>query len=105
MAGPAIVCCFDSTGDLVGEKHTYKALKALVLKVGRFSVFEASANERDAKMFTRLCSDLEIETFDLGFPWTGVRRRDEWSAFCAAWDRIGESTFEREAARKARSGV
>lgn len=71
----AIVCNFESTDHLKGKKRTYEAIKAVVLEIGRFSVFEATNTMKDAKIFTRLCEDPEVETFQMGFPWTGVRRR------------------------------
>lgn len=72
----AIICRFDTTSQLTGKKHTYATVKAAALEAGRFSVFEATATPRDAKLFTRLCADPEVETFQLGFPWTGVRCRE-----------------------------
>ncbi len=69
------VDCFTSTEQLVGRKRTYAAVKAVALAVGRFSVFEAVADAKSARLFTRLCADPEIEVFDLSFPWTGVRVR------------------------------
>ena len=69
------ICSFDSTGDLRGKKLTYDVVKAIVLEVGRFSVFEATATSRHATIFTKLCKDPELETFDMGYPWTGVRRK------------------------------
>jgi hypothetical protein len=70
------VCRFDSAEHLTGKKRTYKSVKTAVLEAGRFSVFEATANMKSARLFTRLCADTEVETFDMGFPWTGVRRRE-----------------------------
>lgn len=70
-----IVDCFDSVDHLTGKRRTYKAVKAAVLEAGKFSVFEAMADMKSARMFTRLCQDSEVETFHLPFPWTGVRRK------------------------------
>ena len=67
------ICSFESADHLKGKKRTYEAVKAAVLKAGRFSTFEATNSAKDARLFTRLCTDPEIETFDLGYPWTGVR--------------------------------
>jgi hypothetical protein len=67
---------FDSAGHLRGKKRTYETVKASILEAGRFSTFEATETAKNARLFTRLCADPEIETFDLGFPWTGVRRVD-----------------------------
>jgi hypothetical protein len=84
--GGFVVCSFTSTDEIKGLQgkrklhgaagdSVYAALKATVLAAGRFSVFEATASTRAAHMFTRLCADPEVETFDMGFPWTGIRRR------------------------------
>lgn len=62
-----------SSADTVTRKTRYEDLKAAIVKAGRFSVFEATANGLAAGMFDRLCRDPEIETFWLGYPWTGVR--------------------------------
>lgn len=67
------ICRFDSAEHLTGKKRTYETVKAAVLEAGKFSTFEASANQKNASLFTRLCRDPEIETFDMGYPWTGVR--------------------------------
>lgn len=74
--GAVYVCRFDSAEHLTGRKRTYEAVKAAVLEAGRFSAFEATASNKNAALFTRLCRDPEIETFDMGFPWTGVRRKE-----------------------------
>jgi hypothetical protein len=67
------ICSFDSTGDLKGKNLTYEKVKAIVLEVGRFSVFEATATTKHANIFTRLCKDPELEIIQMGYPWTGVR--------------------------------
>jgi hypothetical protein len=64
---------FDSAGHLRGKRRTYASVRTAVLEAGRFSTFEATENIKNARLFTRLCADPEIETFNLGFPWTGVR--------------------------------
>lgn len=66
---------FDSASHITGKKRTYEAVKAAVLEAGMFSTFEASDNQRDAVLFMRLMKDPEIEVFEMGFPWHGVRRR------------------------------
>ncbi len=66
--------CFDTIGNLKGKQRTYENIKKAVLKAGRFSCFDV-VTAKDGKMFTQLCHDPEIETFDLGFPWTGVKIR------------------------------
>jgi hypothetical protein len=72
--GRVIICRFDTVSDLRGKDRTYANIKAAVLKAGRFSVFDVESN-RDGRLFTELCRDPEIETFDLPYPWTGVRLR------------------------------
>ena len=67
---------FDAVSDLRGKDRTYENIKAAVLAAGKFSCFDVET-ERDGIMFTKLCRDPEIETFDLGYPWTGVRRRTQ----------------------------
>ena len=74
MKGYVIIDCFNTVGDLRGKDRTYENIKAAVLKAGKFSCFDVETN-RDGRLFTQLCRDPEIETFDLGYPWTGVRRR------------------------------
>lgn len=68
-----VVCSFSSTDELTGKKRTYRAVKLAVVKAGRFSTFEATQSDKDARLFTKLCKDPDIETFELGFPWMGVR--------------------------------
>jgi hypothetical protein len=70
------ICSFDAVDLLRGKALTYETFKEAVLKAGRFSVFEATANQKSAKLYTQLCQDLEIETDkSLGFPWTLVKKR------------------------------
>lgn len=58
------------------RKMTYAQFREAVLKAGRFSVFEATASDWSAGMFTALCRDPEVETdISCGFPWTLVRLR------------------------------
>ena len=71
---PARVCSFQSAPD-VTSRTTYGVLRAAVLKAGRFSVFEATATPRAARLFTQLCQDPTLETSDMGYPWTGVREK------------------------------
>ncbi len=68
---------FDSAEHLTGKKRTYESVKAAVIEAGRFSTFEATTSAKNAALFTRLCKDPEVEVFDMGFPWMGVRRRPE----------------------------
>ena len=69
------LCSFSCLDELKGKNRTYENVKALALKIGRFSIFEATQTLKDAKIFDRFCQDPEIETFDLGYPWTGIRRK------------------------------
>lgn len=64
---------FDTVSDLRGKKRTYENIKAAVLAAGRFSCFDIET-DKDGRIFAELCCDPEIETFDMGYPWTGVRR-------------------------------
>lgn len=66
------LCRFDALSDLRGQARTYENIKQAALQAGRFSVFDV-ATARDGKIFTQLCNDPDVETFDLGYPWTGVR--------------------------------
>lgn len=72
MIGKVMLDSFQSVRT-VTTRTFYADLKAEVLEVGRFSCFEATASDIAARMYTRLCHDPEIETFDMGYPWTGVR--------------------------------
>lgn len=60
------ICSFAAADWLTGKKRTYQAVKDAVLAAGMFSVFEATATQKDAALFTKLCA---------GYPWTGVRRK------------------------------
>ena len=71
------VCCFDSASHLTGRKRTYESVKAAVLEAGRFSVFEATENDKNAALFTQLHHDPELEVGGGAFPWIHVRRREE----------------------------
>lgn len=64
---------FSVTDDLRGKKLTYENLKERVLAAGRFSVFEATENQKRAKLFDKLCDDPELEIESVGFPWSLVR--------------------------------
>lgn len=68
---------FDSTLHLSGRKRTYESVKAAALEAGRFSAFEATSSAKNARIFDTLTSDPEVETFDMGFPWMGVKLRKE----------------------------
>jgi hypothetical protein len=64
-----------SSAHTVTRKTRYEDLKAEILRAGRFSVFEATANGFAAGMFDRLCRDPELEIYHRGYPWTGVRKK------------------------------
>jgi len=68
------ICSFQA-GPTVREGTGYEPFRAAILEAGKFSVFEVTDNRRAAALFTQLCRDPEIETFDLGYPWTGVREK------------------------------
>lgn len=71
------ICNFSSTDELRGKTLTYENIKAVVLKAGRFSVFDATQTDKHARLFDRLERDPEIETYrnPPGYPWIGVRER------------------------------
>jgi hypothetical protein len=79
--GMVHICSFTVLDDVPKSRRTYPVVKDLVLKAGRFSVFEATESPAMARIFDRLVRDPEIETLHdeagFGFPWTGVRRRDK----------------------------
>ena len=68
--------CFEVCADLKGRRCTYAAIRERVLEQGRFSVFDAMDTTTKAALFSRLMRDPELETWDMGFPWTGVRRKE-----------------------------
>lgn len=63
------------TEELKGKKLTYDAVRRIVLEAGKFSVFEATATQKHARLFTRLCKDPGLVITKFGFPWTGVKRK------------------------------
>ncbi len=72
--GHVHIDCFDAC-PTVKRGTDYEEFKAAVLKAGRFSCFEANANNHAAKMYTRLCRDSGIVTDheSVSYPWTLVR--------------------------------
>ena len=74
------ICRFDSAEHIVGKKRTYRAVKAAVLEAGRYSVFEATANERNAAIFSDIDRDPELIVERAQFPWFSVRLRTEVGA-------------------------
>lgn len=69
------ICSFTSAGHLHGKQRTYEAVKDAVLRAGRFSCFEASATPINARFFTQLLRDPDVEEVEMPYPWVGVRRR------------------------------
>ncbi len=69
------VCHFSSADHLRGRARTYEAVRAAVVKAGRYSVFEATETPANAALFTRLDKDPTLERFELSYPWIGVRER------------------------------
>lgn len=83
MPGSVHICSFQGIPDVVQRRGRrnwympYEEFREHALKAGRFSAFEATANNHAAALFTRLCRDPEIETDkSMGFPWTGVRLKE-----------------------------
>lgn len=70
------LCRHTSLDDLSRkDRKDYQKVKALVLEIGRFSVFDAYDDDL-ANNLTRLCQDPEVETDKkLGYPWTGVKKK------------------------------
>lgn len=68
------LCSFDS-GIPSKQKRDYPMLRAALLAVGRFSVFEATESQRVAKLYTKLSDDPSLLITNLGYPWTAVRLR------------------------------
>jgi hypothetical protein len=72
---------FDSSSHLRGRKRTYESVRAAVVEAGRFSVFEATNSDQDARWFTQLESDPLVEVRrDFSYPWIGPVRWRESSA-------------------------
>jgi len=65
------VCSFDS-GVKVTKRTTYEDFREQMLMVGRFSEWEASEHPT---LYMRLMRDPIVEKVEMGFPWTGVKRR------------------------------
>jgi hypothetical protein len=71
------ICSFDGVGP-VPVREKYCEFRERVLKAGRFSAFEATANQRTAKLYDQLERDPEVETDrSQGFPWVAVRKRSQ----------------------------
>ena len=67
------ICSFQSV-DTPTRKTRYEDFREKVLAAGRFSSFEATANNTAAAMYTRLCRDPTVKTELRGYPWTAVSK-------------------------------
>lgn len=65
------ICSFEAVGP-IKPKTSYESFKHMVLRAGRFSCFEATANNRTADLYTKLCDDPEIDVIRESFPWMKV---------------------------------
>lgn len=79
------VCFFsDSAFDALKprERRDYEKVKAAVLKDGRFSAFDASANPAIARIFDALGGDpsVEYDRENSAYPWVLVRARADTPA-------------------------
>lgn len=63
------------SGDDITRKTKYEDLKAQILAAGRYSCFEASANQYAAALFMRLDRDPELEITNAGSTWIKVQRK------------------------------
>lgn len=69
------ICCFEAVGP-IRRRVTYEEFRERVLAAGRFSAFEATENQRTARLYDRLTRDPTVVfSQECGFPWTTVRRR------------------------------
>jgi hypothetical protein len=65
---------FDAVELTAADKRDYTLFRKKVLRAGRFSAFEAGANQTVAALYTQLCRDPEVVTDITGpYPWTQVR--------------------------------
>jgi hypothetical protein len=69
------LCRFDSADHLQGKKRTYESVKAAVLEAGRYSIFEATSSRANAKLFTAIDNDPDLEITRKQYPWIEVKRR------------------------------
>ena len=74
MGRPIHICSFSAgIDDLTRkEQRNNEAVVAVLREAGRFSVFEASANEDIARTMTRLCARRLTTDNSCGYPWTTV---------------------------------
>lgn len=68
------ICRFSALDELTQrDKRDYEKVKEVVLRVGKFSCFEV--DNHLARNIEKLLRDPEIEVIDLGYPWTGIRKK------------------------------
>lgn len=77
MSSHTVHICSFQAGPDVTRRMTYKEFREAVLRAGRFSVFEATVNQRTAGMYDTLCKDPTVKTTPIGFPWTKVEAVNE----------------------------
>lgn len=65
------ICSFEAVGQ-IKRGTTYEQFRAVVLRAGRFSVFEATETQQTARLYTRLANDSRVKLTPIGFPWTKV---------------------------------
>lgn len=70
------VCSFSSLDDRLLKRGTYEQIKDVVVKIGRFSAWDAGERPH---VFGRLCRDpeLEIDSKTTAFPWTKVTLKEQ----------------------------
>lgn len=78
--------CFSvGVDDLPKKKQGSIAEVLRVLqKHGRFSAFEASANDVIAATMTTICQGGYVETKDIGYPWTQIKLTEKGLALIQA---------------------
>ena len=57
----------------VTPKTRYEDFKRDILAAGRFSVFEVDS--KNAKFYTRLGKDPELDCAPMQYPWVGVKKK------------------------------
>lgn len=74
----AFIDVFDAVELTAADKRDYTLFRKKVLRAGRFSCFEASANQTVAKLYTQLLRDPAViaDNDTRGYPWTLVRWAD-----------------------------
>ena len=73
MTAAAIYCSFTAIDELVGKKLTITNILKVLSKTGCFSVFDAVASRRKARMLGRIeMRGLIRRVGDSGYPWIDV---------------------------------